>query len=113
MTTAQVAEFKALQALHGNGSAAVRIHTPELLGVSQRSFRIRKKAAQTSATQFIDEQLQQIGIDSIQRVGIMVNSTDERIATKNAHFVIEQIRGKATQKSIALVGKIKAQDVLA
>lgn len=113
LTPAEIAEFKALRALYGNGTAAVRIQRPQLLDPSNRAFRLSKKAKELGAPDFIDNKIQQIGIDAVQRVGIMVNSTDERIATKNSHFVIEQIRGKATQKSIALTGKIKLQDVLA
>lgn len=107
-----MAEFKALKAVHGNGSAAARILTPTL-NPSMRAFHVSKKLKASTATEFIDEKLQQIGIDSIQRIGLLVNSTDENVATRNAHFVVEQIRGKATQKSIALTGKLKAQDVLA
>jgi hypothetical protein len=42
----------------------------------------------------------------------MVKSEDERIATKNAHFVIEHIRGKAIQRSFNVNAKANIQSVL-
>lgn len=113
VNSSAIARFKAQEiANNGNGAKAVRLLNPELLKPEARAFKLRKKSKETNATDFIDDTIQQIGVDAINRVGIMVNSTDERIATKNSHFVIEQIRGKATQKSISLTGKFKLQDVL-
>lgn len=112
ITAAQLAQFKALKTLSGNGSAAIRQMQPELLAPHGRAWKMVKKIKEVNATEFIDDQLQLIGVDSIQRLGLLVNSTDERVAQKSVHFTIEQIRGKATQKSIALTGKLNVQDVL-
>jgi len=99
ITPQTVAQFKALEALEGNGSAAVAIQTPTVLNKGERAWRIRKKPQTDNAVDFIEDSIQQIGVDAIQRVGKMVNSSDERIATKNAHFVIDHLRGKAVQRS--------------
>lgn len=99
VTPQTVAEFKALEALHGNGSAAVAIQSPTVLNKGERAWRIRKKPQTDNTVDFIEDSIQKIGVDAIQRVGKMVNSVDERIATKNAHFVIDHLRGKAVQRS--------------
>lgn len=99
ITPKVIAEFTALEAEEGNGSSAVRIQTPTMLNEGDRAYRIRKKSEDENAIQFIDEQLQQIGVDAVQRVGKMVNSADERIATKNSHYVIDHLRGKAVQRT--------------
>lgn len=99
ITAVQLAKFKALEALHGNGSEAVRQMTPTILNVGDRAFQLRKKAEIENADDFIDDQLKQIGIDAINRLGLLVNSTDEKVATKNVHFTIDHVRGKALQRS--------------
>ncbi len=99
ITPQTVAQFKALEAINGNGSEAVAIQTPSILNKGERAWRIRKKPQDINTVDYIENTIQQIGIDAINRVGNMVNSVDERVATKNAHFVIEHIRGKAVQKT--------------
>jgi hypothetical protein len=112
ITAARMAEFKALKAEHGNGTAAIRALEPTRLAPKDRAFHIAKKSETQRTADFIDDQLQQIGIDAINRVGKLVNSSDERTATKNSHYVIDHIRGQATKKSITLSGKLKYQSVL-
>lgn len=99
ITPQTVAQFKALEAINGNGSEAVAIQTPTILNKGERAWRIRKKPQDINTVDYIENTIQQIGVDAINRVGNMVNSADERVATKNAHFVIEHIRGKAVQKT--------------
>lgn len=99
ITKQTVAEFKALELANGNGSAAVAVQTPSILSKHDRAWRIRKKSEQETSVQYIDTAMQQIGVDAINRVGKMVNSVDERVATKNSHFVLEQIKGKAISRS--------------
>lgn len=99
ITPQTVAQYTADELLAGNGTAAVRNRESTRLSPHQRAWRIRKKREEEQSSVFIDEQLEQIGADAIVRVGKMVNSVDERIATKNAHFVLDHIRGKAVQRS--------------
>lgn len=62
--------------------------------------------------QYIENGLEQIGSEAIDRVGELVHSEDERIATKNAHFVIEHLRGKAVQRNISATVRLNIQSVL-
>jgi hypothetical protein len=112
VTAAQLAEFKALKAIYGNGSAAVRALEPTRLAPKDRAFRLAKKSEQQSTADFIDNQIQQIGVDAINRIGKLVNSTDERVASKNSQYIVDHIRGQSTKKSITLSGKLKYQSVL-
>lgn len=99
ITPESVAEFKAQAILAGNNTAAIRKLEPTRISPKDRAFRIAKKSEEESTLQFIDKQLEQIGIDAVNRIGKMVNSSNEGIATKNSHFVVEQLKGKAVQKS--------------
>lgn len=112
ITPATVAQFRALELEHGNGSAAVRKQTPHILNEGERAFRIRKKSQSLASSEFIEDQLQQIGVDAVNRLGILVNSSDERIAGVNTRYVLDQIRGKAVVRSVNLTGKINIQSVL-
>lgn len=112
ITAKTVAEFKALEALHGNGSSAIRILEPTRISPKDRAFRITKKSETDDTSKFIDDTLQQIGIDAINRIGKLVHSANETIATKNSQYVVDHIRGQATKKSIALTGRVNIQSVL-
>lgn len=94
-----MAKYKALEAILGNGTAAVRKLNPTLLSPKDRAYKIAKKSEKQNTTDFIDDSLQLIGVDAINRVGMMVNSTDEKIATKNSHYVIDHLRGMPLRRS--------------
>jgi hypothetical protein len=98
--------------LKGNGTAAVRSITPDYAAPHIRAHSIMSKSKDMNVGEYIDNQLQQIGSDAIDRVGELVLSEDERIATKNAHYIIDHIRGKAVQRNISLTGKLNIQSVL-
>lgn len=112
ITPETVAKFKIARVLEGNNTSAIRAIEPKTISAKDRAYRLAKKSEQESTGEFIENQLQQIGQDAINRIGIMVNSKDERIATKNSHFVVEQLRGKAVQKSINANLNIGIEDVL-
>lgn len=99
ITPEQIAKFKALEAIVGNGSAAVRILTPTSIAPGSRAFKIAKKSKIQNTSDYINDQLQQIGIDAVNRIGNMVHSSDERVATKNAQYVIDRLEGKPMQRS--------------
>lgn len=112
ITPQTVAEYKALEVLHGNGAQAVRDQYPETLVPKDRAFRIRTKADHIAPLEFIDDQLQQIGLDAVNRLGMLVNSSDEKVAGVNTRYVIDQLKGKAVQKSVSLSAKVNIQSVL-
>lgn len=112
ITPATVAQHRAQVLLHGNGSRAVDYQTPGYLNPGDRAYRLQKKSEGIATGQFIDDNLEQIGVDAIHRLGDLVNSTDERIAQKSVHYTIDHIRGQATKKSISLTGKLNIQSVL-
>lgn len=112
ITPRTVAEHNAQVLISGNGSAAVREKHPEYKAPHIRAHAIVKKNNSVNALQYIDNSLEQIGSEAIDRVGELVHSEDERIATKNAHFVIEHLRGKAVQRNISATVKLNIQSVL-
>lgn len=112
ITQAEVVEFKSLEALHGNGSAAALAMYPTVLNKGDRAFKIRKKAETEATVDFIETSLQQIGVDAVNRLGKLINSQDEAIATRNVHYSIDHIRGQATKKSISVTAKLNIQNVL-
>jgi hypothetical protein len=112
ITPETVAIHRARKLIAGNGTAAVRQGQEGYFNPSARAHKIEKKSKGIATAQFIDEKLEQIGSDAINRLGDLVNSTDERIAQKSVHYTIDHIRGQATKKSISLTGKLNIQNVL-
>lgn len=112
VTANAVAIQKAQELLYGNGTAAIRKYQPEYFSPKDRAYRLAKKSEGIATTEFIDQQLQQIGVDAINRLGDLVNSTDERVASKSVMYTIDHLRGQATKKSISLTGKLNIQSVL-
>lgn len=113
ITPNTVAKFNAAVIAHGNGSAAVRAIEPETINVGRRAWLIVQKSKELNATEYIDHQMQQTAIEATERVRVMVQSPDEKIATKNAHFVIDHIRGKALQRSESKTLNINIETLLA
>lgn len=98
--------------LSGNATAAIRELDPDYKRPDMRAVRIVAKGGAVLAGEYIDNALEQIGPEAIDKVRELVQSDDQRIATKNSHFVIEHLRGKAVQRSIALTGRLNIQNVL-
>lgn len=99
ITPAVIAHQQAAVIAHGNGTAAVRALEPDEMDPSRRAWLIANKAKELDAGEYIDMKLQRIGLRAVERISQMVGSSDERIATKNAHFVLDHVRGKALQRS--------------
>lgn len=112
ITPRTVANHAAQTILSGNATAAVRAIDPEYRAPEARAHRIVRKSKQVSAVEYIENSLEQIGSEAIERIGELVHSEDERIATKNAHFVVDHIRGKAIQRSITATTKLNIQSVI-
>lgn len=107
-----MAQHNAQAVLSGNHTQAVRETDPEYKRPDARAVRIVAKNRDVSALEYIENGLEQIGSEAIDRVGELVHSEDERIATKNAHFVIEHLRGKAVQRNISATVRLNIQSVL-
>lgn len=112
ITPAIVAKHKTNLIKYGNNSAAVRETDADYKSPSDRGYKIAKKSESMNTVDFIDEQFQQIGVAAVNRVGELVLSHDERIATKNAHYVIDHLRGKAVQRTESKHLSLNIQTVL-
>ena len=112
ITPRTVATHAAQVILNGNNTAAVRAIDPEYKSPEARAHRIVKKSKEQSAAEYIENSLQQIGGEAIERIGELVHSEDERIATKNAHYVVDHIRGKAVTRNITATAKLNIQSVI-
>jgi len=112
ITKDTIAKYRAAEIVTGNGSAAVRQLEPDHINYGDKASRIRKKSESMPTTQYINEAMEQIAGDAVRVLSVLVHSNDEAIATRNVHYAIDQTRGKAVTKSIALTGKVNIQSVL-
>lgn len=112
ITAQTVAKHRARVILDGNNTRAVENTEDEYTSPKDRGYRIAKKSEAIPTLQYIDDSLQQIGAEAIQELGELIHSNDERIKSKNVHYAIDHLRGKAVQKSVTLTGKLNIQSVL-
>lgn len=99
ITPEAIALFKSVRLQEGNGSAATRVLHPYYQAPHMRAYRIVKKSEDQNTNDYIEDALQQIGADAVQVLGELVHSRDEKVATKNVHYAIDHLRGKAVQRS--------------
>lgn len=116
VTPRLVANHATQEILAGNATQALRELEGETersdAAIRQRATRIVAKRDNESAAEYIDKSLEQMSTSAIERVNEMLKSNDERIATKNAHYVLDQIRGKAVQRNISISARLNIQNVL-
>ena len=113
ITPEVITEHKAQSILQGNDSAAVRVtDSNSYIQPGRRGFEIQQKANKINAVEYIDNKLQVIGCSAIDRVEQMVQSENEQIATKNSHFVIDHIRGKALQRNLNATIELSPESIL-
>lgn len=112
ITPATVAIHKTALIRLGNNTRAVRELDDEYKSPKDRGYKIAKKSEQQNTVDFIDDQFQQIGVIAVNRIGEMVLSNDERIATKNAQYVVDHLRGKAVQRTESKHLSLNIQTVL-
>ena len=65
-----------------------------------------------NVNEYLDLYMQQAAMTAANRIQELVESEDEKVATKNAHYVMDHIRGKAIQRSITAHAKVNVQDIL-
>lgn len=99
ITPDTVARFETESVLQGNGTAAVRVLEPDRVRPDLRAAEIKAKQGDMTAMEVIEVGLEQMAGKAIAKVEELIGSSDGRIATKNAHFAIEHVRGKAVQRT--------------
>lgn len=99
ITPEVVARLKATEALEGSATRAVEALEPDVKNPGDRGYRIKKHAEGLTGLAYVDDQLEQIGADAIDRINALVQSSDEKVAGQNARFVVDHVRGKAVQRT--------------
>lgn len=108
----EIANFKATRLLTNNNTEAVQLLEPtRVVGISARATKINRKV-QESNVDYVDKKLQEIAVNAVERVQELVGSEDESIATRNSHFVIDHVRGKALQRTENKNLNITIEDIL-
>lgn len=112
ITPELIAKFQAAKLVYGSGAKAIRILEPDESDPRRRAWLISTKCKQLDSSGFLSFQLEQIGVDAINRIGEMVNSRDESVATKNSQYVIDQLRGMPTKRKESLSTKLTIESVI-
>lgn len=112
ITASTVAKHRARVIIDGNNTRAVENTDDDYTSPKDRGYRIAKKSESIPTLQYIDDSLQQIGAEAVQELSVLVHSDDEAIRTRNVHYAIDHLRGKAVQKSVSFTAKMNIQSVL-
>lgn len=112
ITVETIAKHKAAELAAGNGTRAVETVEPGYSSPKDRAYHIAKKSESMPTSVYLNNSLEQIAEESIQVLGELIHSDDEAIATRNVHYAIDHVKGKAVQKSVTLTGKLNIQSVL-
>ena len=96
--------FSEVYAKTDNGAKAVRAAYPELANssvqsVSTKAGRLLKNAEVVNHIEYQRNKLEQLATRAVNKVEDLIESDNEQIATTNTWKVIEQVHGKAMQKS--------------
>ncbi len=96
--------FSEVYAKTDNGAQAVREAYPELANssvqsVSTKAGRLLKNVEVVNQIEYQRNKLEILASRSVDRVADLIESDNEAIATTNAWKTIEQVQGKAMQKS--------------
>lgn len=109
---ATIAKFLATKAVEGNGSAAVRTLEPDAKDPGRRAVLIAEKSKELTGAPYIEREFSELAVAAVDRIKELVESTDEHVASKNAHFVVDHVRGKAIQRSENKNVNLNIQSVL-
>lgn len=63
------------------------------------SYMLKKPEVQ-SAIQILEARMEKTAMKAVERLDQLVDSQDENIATRNAHYVIDQVKGKAVSRNL-------------
>lgn len=100
ITATELAKFKAAQLDQGNNTAAVRVmYGDTYIAPHARAYKLVKKSKDENTSDYINNTLQQIGQDAVNRIGKLVHSRDERVGLKASIYTIDRLEGKPMQRS--------------
>lgn len=96
--------FSEVYAKTDNGAKAVRAAYPELANssvqsVSTKAGRLLKNAEVLNHIEYQKNKLERIASQAVDRIEEHVESDDSNVSLNASKFVIEQVHGKAVQKS--------------
>jgi hypothetical protein len=113
ITKDEIAKHQEAVIRTGNNTAAVLSRNGDLYRSPHvRGHAIAKKVKNGQVLEYLDERIQQGSVRAIERVVEMVESRDERVATKNAHYLVDHVRGKALQRSETRNVNLNIQSVI-
>lgn len=112
ITPEVMARFLSARLEYGSGTAAIKVLEPDETDPRRRAWLISTKCKQSGAGDLYERHLEQIAEDAVNRLAVLIHSDDERVATKSVMYVIDQIRGKATNRTISSHQGINIQSVL-
>jgi chorismate mutase len=112
ITPEVMARFLAARMEYGSGTAAVKALEPDETDPRRRAWLISTKCKQSEVGDLFDRRVEQIAEDAVNRLAGLIYSDDEQVATKSIMYVIDQVRGKAINRTETKHHRLNIQSVL-
>lgn len=96
----------------GNGTRAVEAVTDEYKRPDMRHIAILEKTELMSTTEYIDNSLQQMASNAMDRINKTIMGRDETLALNASKYVTDHLRGKAVTRSENKTLSINIESVL-
>jgi len=80
---------------------------------SNLATNMKKKLATSDVTGMVQDSLVKMLPKALHRLGSLVDSENEQIATKNVHYLIDRVAGQATKKVESINVNLSAQMLVA
>jgi len=113
LTAPQRETFAIIAAQTGSPKAAMIAIEPELKDkpgyAATKANRLMKR---TDVQEKVQKKLESMQPMALKRVKNLIMSEDENVATKDAHFVIEHVRGKPVARNLNMNAKVNIEDAL-
>lgn len=113
VTPEMVAKFKAVESRTGNATQAVRELEPDRINPTNRAHTIKVHLNNAEVNPYIENRLIELAKPSLDRLGDLIESDNDQVATKNVHYVIDHLRGKAINRSISETRTVNIETILA
>ncbi len=113
VTPEMLAKFQAVKAQTGNASQAVRELEPDRVNPATRAHTIQQQLNKGEVSSYIEHQLIELAQPALQRLEELIDSPNDQVATKNVHYVVDHLRGKAINRSISETRTINIETILA
>ena len=107
--------FATVYATTENGTQSALVAYPHLTtkSAADKASKLLKNEEIINHIEYQKEKLEKLATKAVKRVETLIQSKNEMVATTNAWKTIEQVQGRATQKTLSINAHASLEDAIA